>query len=271
MSWRVANSLGATGTAGLLGEINASAPNRSKASDGGIGDPAHSARTSDHNPCDCHDVVCARDFTHDPAGGFDSYAFADWLARRVVASPPEARVKYIISNKRICSGQGQSYPPGVWRPYTGSNPHTKHAHVSVRHGPSLFDDEAPWGWAADVPAPAPPPLPALAEPALPVPTAFPAAVPPYPLAAGHWYGPESSDPKNHSGFYAVDRPWIRYLVLLLAARGWAFVEDADHFSTAFREQVVSFQRYAGIADDGLVGHETFSALHAYAPAQAATG
>jgi len=48
MSWRVATSLGATGTEGLLGEINASAPNRSKASDGSIGDEAHSSRTSDH-------------------------------------------------------------------------------------------------------------------------------------------------------------------------------------------------------------------------------
>ena len=63
-------------------EINAAAPNRNKASDGSIGGADHSASTSDHNPCDCHDKVCARDFTHDPAGGFDSYHFAHWLAER---------------------------------------------------------------------------------------------------------------------------------------------------------------------------------------------
>jgi len=263
MSWRMANSLGATATAGLLGEINASAPNRNKASDGGIGDPAHSARTSDHNPCDCHDVVCARDFTHDPAGGFDSYAFADWLARRVVSLEP--RVKYIISNKRICSGQGQSYPAGVWRPYTGSNPHTKHAHVSVRHGPSLFDHAGSWGWSADVPpAPEPPPS-TLTPPATAPPRVFPAPPPTYPLPAGHWYGPESSDSRNHSGFHVADRPWVRYLVQTLENRGWLYVDDADTFTPPFREQVQSFQRFAGIEDDGLIGQETFTALHQYVP------
>lgn len=126
---------------GLL-EINASAPNRRTASDGSIGDAAHSARTSDHNPCDCHHVVCVRDFTHDPAGGFDAHA-AEWLARRV--ADEELRIKYIISRRRLSSGQGQRHPAGVWPPDAGCNPHEKHVHVSVRHGPSLFDAIDPWG------------------------------------------------------------------------------------------------------------------------------
>lgn len=141
MSWYVARSLDQ-----LLAEINASAPARNKSSDGSIGDTSHSSRDSDHNPCDCHNAVCARDYTHDPAGGFDSYAFAHWLAERTKG--PETRVKYIISNGRIASGQGQSYPAGVWRPYTGSNPHDHHVHVSVRHGAELFDDAGGWAWAA---------------------------------------------------------------------------------------------------------------------------
>ena len=260
MSWRMATSLGATGTEGLLGEVNASAPQRSKASDGGIGDAAHSSRTSDHNPCDCHAVVCARDFTHDPAGGFDSYAFADWLAARVVRLEP--RVKYIISNRRICSGQGQSYPAGVWRPYAGSNPHTKHCHVSVRHGPEQFDATTAWGWSSAVVPGPPPPAPALAEPAVPVPTSFPAPPPPYPIPSGHWYGPESTDARNHSGYAAADRPWVRYLVQLLAARGWTYVVDADRFTPPFATQVESFQVQRGLGVDGLVGPETFGALHA---------
>lgn len=140
MSWYVGRSLDQ-----LLNEINASAPNRSKASDGSIGDANHSSRESDHNPCDCHRAVCARDFTHDPGGGFDSYAFANWLAERTKG--PENRVKYIISNGRIASGQGQSYPAGVWRTYTGSNPHDHHCHVSVRHGPELFDNTKNWAWS----------------------------------------------------------------------------------------------------------------------------
>ncbi len=144
MSWRLARSLGATGTQGLLGEINSSAPNRSKASDGGIGDTRHAASVSDHNPCSCCKVVAARDFTHDPKGNFDSYEFAEWLRQRVLAG--ETRVRYVISNGRIFSGRGQNHPAGLWRKYTGKNKHAHHVHVSVRHGAALYDDTRPWGW-----------------------------------------------------------------------------------------------------------------------------
>lgn len=141
----MAKALGATGTLGLLGEVNASAPTRSKASDGGIGDARHARSVSDHNPCRCCRVVTARDFTHDPAGGFDAGAFAEWLRHRV-ATGREPRVKYVISNRRIFSGVNQPHPAGVWRKYTGANPHTKHVHVSVRHDAQHYDNAAPWGW-----------------------------------------------------------------------------------------------------------------------------
>ena len=59
MAWRLARSLET-----LRAQINALSPNRSKASDGTIGDAAHSARTSDHNP-DGGGVVRALDLTHD--------------------------------------------------------------------------------------------------------------------------------------------------------------------------------------------------------------
>lgn len=145
MSWYVAACLDQ-----LLEEINASAPGRSKASDGSIGDAAHSSRESDHNPCDCHDAVCARDFTHDPAHGFDSYEFADWLRERCDCGD-EHRVKYIISNSRIAS----TTEDWAWRPYTGSNPHSHHVHVSVDHPSSSFDDASSWCWGTE-PAPLPP-------------------------------------------------------------------------------------------------------------------
>jgi hypothetical protein len=151
MSWRLCNALGATGRDGLLGEINTSAPRRNKASDGGIGDTRHQAAVSDHNPCRCCRVVCARDFTHDPAGGFDAGNFAAWLRQRVLANPPEVRVRYVIWNRRIMSGVGQQHPAGVWRAYSGKNPHTKHVHVSVRHGAGYYDDVKPWGWPPAAP------------------------------------------------------------------------------------------------------------------------
>lgn len=141
MNWRMAGSLN-----GLRNEVNSRAPERSVASDGGIGDTRHASRKSDHNPCDCCGVVCAFDFTHDPAAGFDADAFAEWLRERVT-SGMETRVKYVIWNRQIFSGPAQGKLIGEWRPYKGSNPHTKHVHVSVRHGGG-HDDDAPWGWAS---------------------------------------------------------------------------------------------------------------------------
>ena len=145
MSWRVARSLGGTATEGLHGEINASAPQRSTVSDGSIGDARHQRSRSQHNPCHCCFVVTARDWTHDPKGGFDSYAFAEWLRVRV-ATGREPRVKYVISNARIYSGGGESHPAGLWRVYGGKNKHAHHVHVSVRHGAEHYDNTAPWGW-----------------------------------------------------------------------------------------------------------------------------
>jgi hypothetical protein len=143
-TWRVARCLGGTPTEGLLGEINARAPQRNKDADGAIGDVRHQKGKSEHNPCACCNVVCARDFTHDPPR-FDSYAFAEWLRARVLAGEP--RVLYVISNGRIFSGNGQAHAAGVWRAYSGKNKHAHHVHVSVRHGAECFDDDAPWGWA----------------------------------------------------------------------------------------------------------------------------
>ena len=146
MSWYCGYSLNQ-----LLAEINDSAPRRSKKSDGSIGDQAHQSRTSDHNPCKCHTAVCARDFTNDPAGGFDAHSFADWLRKRC-ASNVETRVKYIISNRRIASPTKD----WVWRAYTGSNPHAAHIHISVLHGPEKFNDKKSWGWKGVVTPPKPP-------------------------------------------------------------------------------------------------------------------
>lgn len=129
MTWRVAKSL-----LKLREQVNEKYPQRSKASDGTIGDAAHSARTSDHNP-DTDGVVKAMDITHDPAHGVDSFKMADELR----ASGDE-RIKYIISNRRIWN---PSISP-AWRQYNGSNPHTAHVHISVKPHASDFDDVAPW-------------------------------------------------------------------------------------------------------------------------------
>lgn len=137
MSWRVARALLV-----LRAEVDASAPGRSKASDGTIGDAAHSARRSDHNPNKAG-VVCALDLTHHPVGEhFDAHAFADWLRLRCRRGL-EHRVAYLISNGRIAS----TVQAWEWRVYTGNNPHRSHVHVSVRQDVRRWDDASPWGWS----------------------------------------------------------------------------------------------------------------------------
>ncbi|GAB6898177.1 hypothetical protein [Kineosporia succinea] len=145
MAWRMAKSLDK-----LLAEINGRSPQRSKDSDGGIGDAAHASRESDHNPW-VQDagigVVTARDFTDDPGAGFDASSFAAWLRARCKAGT-ETRVKYIISDRRICSGTRENWS---WRPYSGPNSHTKHVHVSVLASKGRYDDGRSWGWQSATP------------------------------------------------------------------------------------------------------------------------
>lgn len=139
--WRVAYSLDKEG---LLEEVNTFAPNRNKLADGGIGDAAHASRASDHNPFIVYQnmgIVRARDFTHDPKGGFDSYVFARSLVRS-----KDKRISYVISNGEIWNhAQG-------WHKYYGTNPHDHHAHVSVSETPALFDDKSDWVWEAGMAA-----------------------------------------------------------------------------------------------------------------------
>lgn len=123
MSWKVAESLDR-----LLAQLNAFAPNRSKVSDGSIGDAAHATRDSDHNPwlvLDGQPLVTARDFTHDPAGGLDCNRLAATLVRA-----RDSRVKYAIWSGRIIDSRPQ-FHPWQWRPYDGANPHNHHLHLSV--------------------------------------------------------------------------------------------------------------------------------------------
>lgn len=138
MAWRIAESLET-----LRKQLNAMFPNRSKVSDGGIGDAAHASRSSDHNPWvkDGHiGVVTARDFTNDPKNGLAS----EELAQRLIHWK-DPRIKYIISNRKIYSSYASGGKP-AWaaRPYNGANAHDHHVHVSVQPNKILYDDTRPW-------------------------------------------------------------------------------------------------------------------------------
>jgi hypothetical protein len=125
----------------LLAQINALAPQRSKASDGSIGDAAHQAGTSEHNPeykpGPELDEVDARDFTHDPRNGADMDVFAESLRLS-----RDWRIKYVIWNRRQFSPR----TGWKWVAYSGSNPHDKHMHVSVND----VDDDNTTPWRLDL-------------------------------------------------------------------------------------------------------------------------
>lgn len=114
-----------------LAEASSLWPGRSTASDGICPSAEHSRR----NPTSDHEKGEAYDLTDDPGAGCD----CGRLTRLLVAKR-DPRVKYIIHDRMIY-GPGSG---GGWagKPYTGSNPHTSHMHVSIQ--PGARNDVAPW-------------------------------------------------------------------------------------------------------------------------------
>ncbi len=118
----------------VLAQATARWPNRSRRSDGICPSAAHTSAS----PTSDHERGMAVDLTHDPANGCDAHAWAEAL---VAARDP--RVNYVISRSRIAA----SYPTDgreawSWRIYSGSSPHDKHAHVSLRD--EARNDTSPW-------------------------------------------------------------------------------------------------------------------------------
>jgi hypothetical protein len=114
----------------VLRQATAIKPSRKKASDGLLPSAAHikQSPTSDHN------TGYAVDLTHDPESGVDCSDIFEKLKE-------DKRVKYLIFNKKIWSKDKARLGN---RPYTGSNPHTKHLHISINDG--CGDDTSPWFW-----------------------------------------------------------------------------------------------------------------------------
>ena len=139
MAWYTAPSL-----IQLRNELNAAHPGRDKSSDGFVGDTAHAARKSDHNPdYSAGGVVRAGDFDKD---GIDTAK----LLRIVCA---DDRVEYVIWQGGIYT-RANGFRRAV---YKGSNSHNMHMHVSLRHTKAA-ESNRPWGYASGgAPAPARPP------------------------------------------------------------------------------------------------------------------
>ena len=118
----------------LLGEVNRAFPNRDKASDGWLGDAAHAARKSDHNP-NSRGVVDARDFDID-----DRDPNKDLRTLLIKAAIHHPATNYVISNGKIYERSNGFRA----RDYTGSNGHFHHVHVSIQQTVAAENSNRPW-------------------------------------------------------------------------------------------------------------------------------
>lgn len=105
----------------LRDDLNARWPGRDKSTDGWIGDAAHQAQVSDHNPDKRSGVVRALDIDK------DGIHIPSVLASIMV----HGSTNYVIHARRIYR-RGDQFKP---RAYTGSNPHDSHIHDSIMHSP----------------------------------------------------------------------------------------------------------------------------------------
>jgi hypothetical protein len=134
----------------LRTELNRIAPNRDKSSDGTIGDSAHQGRVSDHNDdevgrvpirdADSRHEVHAIDLDTDLR---EPNLTMEMVVQHVLArcrSGAEKRLRYVIYNRRIWEASNG------WRQrsYSGSSPHTEHAHFSASYVTRLEASTASW-------------------------------------------------------------------------------------------------------------------------------
>ncbi|GLH94889.1 hypothetical protein [Phytohabitans aurantiacus] len=134
MAWYLAPAL-AVGRS----EVNRRWPKRDKDSDGTIGDAAHQASRSDHNP-NLRESVDAWDMDKD---GVDV-----WEVIRAFQRHPSAH--YWIFQEQIADADDG------WRrrSYSGDNPHNQHVHFSIRQSAAAEQDRRPWGLVEEAIMPA---------------------------------------------------------------------------------------------------------------------
>lgn len=109
----------------VLRQATALRPKRKKASDGLLPSAAHRAAS----PNSDHDTGYAVDLTHDPEHNIDCFELFEKLRE-------DKRVKYLIFHGKIWSINNGEHR------YTGSNPHNKHLHISIKDGHGK--DTSPW-------------------------------------------------------------------------------------------------------------------------------
>ncbi len=111
----------------LLGELRAAHPGIVI---GTIGDAAHRAEKSDHNPnaagrVNAADLMIGPHFLEAAAGALLPYLVRD------------ARTHYVIHNRKIWTTETRA-----WLTYGGTDPHTNHIHLSVID--AAYKNTKPW-------------------------------------------------------------------------------------------------------------------------------
>lgn len=202
----------------LRAEVNATHPGRSKISDGTLGDQAHAARVSDHNP-DANGIVHAIDITVWDGPDANTTDDVAVVLAEYLRAKRDPRTKYVIHRGRVFRGYDKpGIPAFTWAPYTGPNGHFHHVHVSV-----YGDDGAPWGYG---------------KPDRPgwVPPAFPGTIKATstPERVAHWRVLLGA--LNYKGFKVGVYPW----------------------SGTLGHATKRFQRRHGLVVDGIVGPKTWA-------------
>jgi hypothetical protein len=134
----------------LNNELWKIAPARDMGASGTIGDQAHAGKVSDHNPDETgavpiHDAdkineVHALDVDVDlRQPGLSMRMVVDHIWARC-KSGAEKRLRYIIFDHQIAEASNG----WEWRPYTGTDPHTGHAHFSASYVTALEADTRSW-------------------------------------------------------------------------------------------------------------------------------
>lgn len=217
----------------LRNEVDARYPMRNKDSDGWIGNEAHQATASDHNP-NADGVVCAIDLTNDPASGADMAVIAERL--RNLRHPD---VKYVIRHwdrQMFSAYEAHGVPPFTWRDYSGAA--ARELHVSVgrgRDGQSVepYDDTTSWFAPVDAPTP-----------------------------------PQTSQPNDPPFFWTVRHPMLRG-----SSIGWAqrvLIDGCEQdlgatgadgiYGPLTAAGIGNLQRQFSIADDEIVGPQTWPCI-----------
>jgi hypothetical protein len=128
MSWKPVS-----GVTVMRDQINKRWENRDKRSDGILGDSAHQARISDHNP-DSQNYVHAVDIDEDLRGSKNDNI---WLADQIIAYARmkrggSGRLKYVVYEDQIASG---TYANHFWTWRGDHYGHEMHMHISfTTHG-----------------------------------------------------------------------------------------------------------------------------------------